>query len=93
MNAIQEFLLNKSIASRSSAYDSGHDENRAADTLNWDAIVGAILAIGVGASFWSGAAVMIDVYGNKIGNLIFPRERNWHQHLAGSAPFKGCIER
>jgi len=59
MNAIQKFLLNRSIADSLAAYDSRCDENRAGDLLNWDAIVAAILTIGVGASFWTGAGMMI----------------------------------
>jgi hypothetical protein len=40
-------------------YDFGHNEDRAVDLLNWDAIVAAILVIGVGAGFWTGVGLMI----------------------------------
>jgi len=59
MNTIQKFLLNRSIARNSAVYGSGRDENRAGQLLNWDAIVGTILVIGVGVSFWFGAGLMI----------------------------------
>jgi hypothetical protein len=59
MNTIQKFLLNRSIARNSAVYDSGRDENRAVQLLNWDAIVGTILVVGVGVSFWLGAGLMV----------------------------------
>ena len=59
VNTMQKFLLRKSIASNLAVHDSGRDANRAVVPLNWDAIVAAILVIGVGASFWAGVGLMI----------------------------------
>jgi hypothetical protein len=59
MNTLRKFFLHRSIARSSVAFDSGRDTNRAIELLNWDAIVAAILVIGVGVSFWIGAGLMI----------------------------------
>ena len=59
MNAMQKFPLDEPIASSLAIYDSRRDENRAVDLLNWDAIVAAMLVLGVGAGFWAGAGLMI----------------------------------
>jgi len=59
MNAIQKFPRKKFTARNPAFHDSVRDAHRASELLNWDAIVGTLLVIGVGLSFWIGAGLMI----------------------------------